>query len=93
MVSIGAVIHALLTAKATLRRMASRGSKTKSQRPPLLNPTPAPAPFAPWSAVRDADDVSTIAASRTPKSLGSRLPSAKDNRSNGKLRTYTNETT
>src|SRR3984957_12313973 len=35
MVSIGAVIHALLTAKATLRRMASRGSKTKSQRPPL----------------------------------------------------------
>ena len=42
MVSIGAVIHALLTAKATLRRMASRGSKTKRQPPPVLNPTPAP---------------------------------------------------
>ena len=38
MVSIGAVIHALLTAKATLRRMASRGSKTKRQPPPVLNP-------------------------------------------------------
>ena len=71
MVSIGAVIHALLTAKATLRRMASRGSKTKSQRPPLLNPTPAPAPFAPWSAVRDADDVSTIAAALAPRAQDS----------------------
>ena len=63
MVSIGAVIHALLTAKATLRRMASRGSKTKSQPPPVLNP----APSAPWSAVRDADDISTIAAALAPR--------------------------
>ncbi len=67
MVSIGAVIHALLTAKATLRRMASRGSKTKSQLPPAFNSTPAPAPSAPWSAVRDADDVSTIAAALAPR--------------------------
>ena len=41
MVSIGAVIHALLTAKATLRRMASRGSRTKRQPSPILNPAPA----------------------------------------------------
>ena len=73
MVSIGAVIHALLTAKATLRRMASRGSKTKSQHqhPPLLNPAPAPGPSAPWSAVRDADDVSTIAAALAPRAPNS----------------------
>ena len=71
MVSIGAVIHALLTAKATLRRMASRGSKTKRQPPPVLNPTPARAPFAPWSAVRDADDVSTIAAALAPRAQDS----------------------
>src|ERR1700729_2043599 len=64
MVSIGAVIHALLTAKATLHRMASRGSKTKRQPPPVLNL----APSAPWSAVRDADDdVSTIAAALAPR--------------------------
>ena len=67
MVSIGAVIHALLTAKATLRRMASRGSKTKRQPPPVLNP----APSAPWSAVRDADDVSTIAAALAPRTQDS----------------------
>jgi DNA segregation ATPase FtsK/SpoIIIE, S-DNA-T family len=68
MVSIGAVIHALLTAKATLRRMASRGSKTKSQPPPVLNPTPG---AAPWSAVRDVDDVSTIAAALAPRAQDS----------------------
>jgi DNA segregation ATPase FtsK/SpoIIIE, S-DNA-T family len=67
MVSIGAVIHALLTAKATLRRMASRGPKTKRQSPPVLNP----APSAPWSAVRDADDVSTIAAALAPRTQDS----------------------
>jgi S-DNA-T family DNA segregation ATPase FtsK/SpoIIIE len=71
MVSIGAVIHALLTAKATLRRMASRDSKTKSQPPPFLNSAPVPAPFAPWSAVRDADDVSTIAAALAPRAQDS----------------------
>ena len=38
MVSIGAVIHALLTARATLRRMASRGSKTKRQPCPSSTP-------------------------------------------------------
>jgi DNA segregation ATPase FtsK/SpoIIIE, S-DNA-T family len=71
MVSIGAVIHALLTAKATLRRMASRGSKTMRQPPPILNPTPAAGPSAPWSAVRDVDDVSTIAAALAPRAQDS----------------------
>ena len=67
MVSIGAVIHALLTAKATLRRMTSRGLKTKRQPPPVLNP----APSAPWSAVGDADDVSMIAAALAPRAQDS----------------------
>ncbi len=61
-VSIGAVIHALLTAKAALRRMAARGSRTASHSPIL-----APAAPASWSALRDADDVSTIAAALAPR--------------------------
>ena len=67
MVSIGAVIHALLTAKAMLRRMLSRGSKTKNQTRPIFNATSDPAPLAPWSAARDADDISTIAAALAPR--------------------------
>jgi S-DNA-T family DNA segregation ATPase FtsK/SpoIIIE len=70
MVSIGAVIHALLTAKATLRRMASRGSRTASAPSPLLNPAPAPASPGPWSGLRDADDISTIAAALAPRAQG-----------------------
>ena len=62
MVSIGAVIHALLTAKAALRRIASRGSKTASRTPPIARPAPAA-----WSAFRDADDVSAIAAALAPR--------------------------
>ena len=64
MVSIGAVIHALLTAKAALRRIASRGSRTASRAP---SSAPAPASLAPWSSSRDADDVSTIAAALAPR--------------------------
>jgi S-DNA-T family DNA segregation ATPase FtsK/SpoIIIE len=71
MVSIGAVIHALLTAKATLRRMASRASKAKGQPAPVLNPAPAHASSAPWSALRDADDVSMIAAALAPRAQDS----------------------
>src|SRR6202522_2935365 len=71
MVSIGAVIHALLTAKATLRRMASRASKTKGRPPTVLNSAPASASSAPWSAVRDADDVSMIAAALAPRAQDS----------------------
>ncbi len=67
MVSIGAVIHALLTAKGTLRRMASRSLKTKIEPPPILSAAPAPASPAPWSGIRDADDISTIAAAYAPR--------------------------
>jgi DNA segregation ATPase FtsK/SpoIIIE, S-DNA-T family len=67
MVSIGAVIHALLTAKATLRRMASRGSRKASIPAPLLNPGHAPASPALWSGSREADDISTIAAALAPR--------------------------
>jgi DNA segregation ATPase FtsK/SpoIIIE, S-DNA-T family len=70
-VSIGAVIHALLTAKGTLRRMASRSSKTKVEPPPILTPASAPASAAPWRGVRDADDVSTIAAALAPRTQDS----------------------
>ena len=73
MVSIGAVIHALLTAKATLRRMAARGSKPASEPSPILSPAPAPASPAPWSGLRDADDISTIAAALAPRAQGSAL--------------------
>jgi DNA segregation ATPase FtsK/SpoIIIE, S-DNA-T family len=73
MVSIGAVIHALLTAKAALRRMATRGLKMKGQPSPVLNPPRTPAPSAPWSAIRDAEDISTIAAALAPRVLDSAL--------------------
>ena len=66
MVSIGAVIHALLTAKAALRRMASRDSRTASQSP-MPRPAPSPASPAAWSALRDPDDISTIAAALAPR--------------------------
>jgi S-DNA-T family DNA segregation ATPase FtsK/SpoIIIE len=67
MVSIGAVIHALLTAKGTLRRMVVRGSKPASVSSSILGPTPATASRPPWSRLRDADDVSTIAAALAPR--------------------------
>ena len=67
MVSIGAVIHALLTAKAALRRIASRASRTASRAPRILSSAPTPASLASWSSRRDADDVSTIAAALAPR--------------------------
>jgi S-DNA-T family DNA segregation ATPase FtsK/SpoIIIE len=67
MVSIGAVIHALLTAKAALRRMVSRSLKTKARPSAVFSSAPAPAPSAPWSAARDPDDISTIAAALAPR--------------------------
>ncbi|HEY1779544.1 MAG TPA: DNA translocase FtsK 4TM domain-containing protein [Roseiarcus sp.] len=70
MVSIGAVIHALLTAKATLRRMALRGSGRAADPSAILGPAPAPASAAPWSGLRDPDDISTIAAALAPRAQG-----------------------
>jgi DNA segregation ATPase FtsK/SpoIIIE, S-DNA-T family len=75
MVSIGAVIHALLTAKATLRRMASRGARTSSAPPPVLTPALGPASPAPWSGMRDGDDILTVAAALAPRIPGSALSS------------------
>jgi S-DNA-T family DNA segregation ATPase FtsK/SpoIIIE len=71
MVSIGAIIHALLTAKGTLRRMVVRGSKPASDSLPILGPAPAPASPAPWSGLRDADDILTVAAAFAPRVQGS----------------------
>jgi DNA segregation ATPase FtsK/SpoIIIE, S-DNA-T family len=71
MVSIGAVIHALLTAKGTLRRMTLRGAQTASDSRSIPGPAPAPASAAPWSSLRDADDISTIAAAYAPRVQGS----------------------
>ena len=73
MVTIGAVIHALLTAKGTLRRMVVRGSKPASESLPILSPAPAPASPAPWSGLRDADDILTVAAALAPRVQGSAL--------------------
>ena len=52
MVSIGAVIHALLTAKATLRRMACRGSKTRAAALARPQPRASPATARPGRAPR-----------------------------------------
>ena len=73
MVSIGAIIHALLTAKGTLRRMVVRGSNPASESLPILSPAPAPASPAPWSGLRDADDILTVAAALAPRVPGSPL--------------------
>ena len=70
MVSIGAVIHALLTAKGTLRRMARRGSGAASDSPAILSPAPAPASPAPWPGFRDGDDILTVAAALAPRVQG-----------------------
>ena len=73
MVSIGAVIHALLTAKGTLRRMVVRGSKPASESLPILGPASSPASPTPWSGFRDADDILTVAAALAPRVQGSAL--------------------
>ncbi len=70
MVSIGAIIHALLTAKGTLRRMAQRGSGRAADPSAILSPAPAPASVGPWSGLRDPDDISTIAAALAPRAQG-----------------------
>ncbi len=70
MVSIGAVIHALLTAKAALRRIARRGAPTARKSSPILGPTPA-ATRAPWSNLSDVDDALTDPAAYAPRPQGS----------------------
>ncbi len=69
MVSIGAVIHALLTAKATLRRFARRGAPATRKSSPMLGPAPA-ATRAPWSNLSDVDDALTDPAAYAPRPQG-----------------------
>jgi DNA segregation ATPase FtsK/SpoIIIE, S-DNA-T family len=69
MVSIGAVIHALLAAKGALRRIARRGAPTPHRSSPILEPTPAAA-RAPWSNLSDVDDALTDPAAYAPRSQG-----------------------
>ncbi|HTZ67647.1 MAG TPA: DNA translocase FtsK, partial [Roseiarcus sp.] len=70
MVSIGAVIHALLTAKGTLRRLARRGSRTPGESPSSLSPAPAPASRSPWPSLGDADEAQPDPAAFTPRAQG-----------------------
>ena len=69
MVSIGAVIHALLTAKGTLRRMARRGSRTAGapSAMPSAQPASPVAPAASWPSLPDSDDVASLAAALAPR--------------------------
>src|SRR5271169_70275 len=72
MVSIGAVIHALLTAKGALRRIARRGARTAGKSSPILGPAPTPAATrAPWSNLSDVDDALTDPAAYAPRPQGS----------------------
>jgi len=71
-VSIGAVIHALLTAKGALRRIARRGARTAGKASPILGPAPTPAATrAPWSNFSDIDDALTDPAAYAPRPQGS----------------------
>ncbi len=71
MVSIGAVIHALLTAKGTLRRMVRRGPRTTGQPPPIQSGAPTIAPHATsWPSLQDSDDVASLAAALAPRIQG-----------------------
>src|SRR5271170_988766 len=72
MVSIGAIIHALLTAKGALRRIARRGAWTAGKSSPILSPAPTPvATRAPWSNLSDVDDALTDPAAYAPRPQGS----------------------
>src|SRR5271169_2608804 len=71
MVSIGAVIHALLTAKGALRRIARRGARTAAKPSPIPGPAPTPAATrAPWSNLSDVDDALTDPAAYAPRPQG-----------------------
>jgi len=70
-VSIGAVIHALLTAKGALRRIARGGAWRTNKSAPLRGPGPTPpATRAPWSNLNDVDDELTGPAAFAPRPQG-----------------------
>ena len=70
MVSIGAVIHALLTANGALRRIVRRGGRAPRKSSSTLSPSPPTAP-APWSGLKDVDDALTDPAAYAPRPQGS----------------------
>ncbi len=67
-VSIGAVIHALLTAKAALRRLLRRSAKAaSSRRPAKVGPLPAAGPRPAWSGLQADDGGLTNPAAYAPR--------------------------
>ena len=67
-VSIGAVIHALLTAKAALRRLLRRSAKAGSAgRPAKTGPLPAAGPRPAWSGLQADDGGLTNPAAYAPR--------------------------
>ncbi len=69
MVSIGAVIHALLTVKGALRRIVRRSPRTARKSSPFFSPAP-PTTRAPWSVLKDVDDALNDPAAYAPRSQG-----------------------
>ncbi len=66
-VSIGAVIHALLTAKAALRRLVRRSAKASSARRPAKAEPPAAGPRPAWSGLQADDGGLTNPAADAPR--------------------------
>ena len=74
MVSLGAVIHALLTAKAPLRRLIRR-RREPPPRPAAAVAPRRPSPRAPWFGLRADDDGLTEPAAYAPRAkVGRRRP-------------------
>ena len=73
--SIGAVIHALLTAKAALRRLVRRSAKASSPRRPA-KAEPAPGPRPAWSGLQADDGGLTNPAAYAPRAKASSAPGA-----------------
>jgi DNA segregation ATPase FtsK/SpoIIIE, S-DNA-T family len=72
MVSIGAVIHALLAAKGALRRIARRGAPAARKSSSIFSPAPGPAATPPpWSGLSDLNDLLTDPAAYAPHLQGS----------------------
>jgi DNA segregation ATPase FtsK/SpoIIIE, S-DNA-T family len=68
-VSIGALIHALLTAKGALRRIVRRGPARKTS-PVFGSGRTPPGTPAPWSNLRDVDDALNNPAAYAPRAQG-----------------------
>ena len=74
MVSIGAVIHALLSVKAALRRLLRRRPKSARGLAPAALPQPSLAgPRAPWLTLRLDEDALTNPAAYAPPAKGGTL--------------------